>query len=255
MSVGWIRLHRDFVDSKLFSRSGNTVKVAVFVMLTANHKTTFYRGAEIKRGQLVRSINQIADACHVSRKAVRYALDQMVAESFIKIDYPFGAQQGHRLTVCNYDTYQCDNSDEGKEGSNEGNTYNNDKNEKKRYAAPAHAEKRETATLQKQESFARFWTEYPKKIAKPQAFKSFMKVSEDVEVLIAAVKRQKLSDQWTKDGGKFIPHPSTWLNGERWNDETASIPEVFRANGKTMMGVDTMNGMTVEQWRAARCQR
>ena len=27
------------------------------------------------------------------------------------------------------------------------------------------------------------------------------------------------SEQWKKDDGQFIPHPTTFLNGERWNDE------------------------------------
>ena len=37
--------------------------------------------------------------------------------------------------------------------------------------------------------------------------------------MTAAIAKQKLSDQWTKEGGQFIPHPATWLNGKRWEDE------------------------------------
>jgi hypothetical protein len=29
----------------------------------------------------------------------------------------------------------------------------------------------------------------------------------------------KNSKQWVKDGGQFIPHPTTWLNNERWCDD------------------------------------
>ena len=29
----------------------------------------------------------------------------------------------------------------------------------------------------------------------------------------------KRSSQWTKDGGAYIPHATTWLNGERWTVE------------------------------------
>ncbi|MNH08813.1 hypothetical protein D3C79_682460 [compost metagenome] len=28
-----------------------------------------------------------------------------------------------------------------------------------------------------------------------------------------------VSTDWTKDGGQFIPHAATWLNGKRWEDE------------------------------------
>ena len=34
-----------------------------------------------------------------------------------------------------------------------------------------------------------------------------------------AIEQQKESAQWSKDNGQFIPHPTTWLNGKRWEDE------------------------------------
>ena len=34
-------------------------------------------------------------------------------------------------------------------------------------------------------------------------------------------------DQWNRDNGQFIPHPATWLNQRRWEDElTIQLPEV-----------------------------
>jgi len=27
------------------------------------------------------------------------------------------------------------------------------------------------------------------------------------------------SDEWVRDGGKFVPHPTSWLRGRRWEDE------------------------------------
>lgn len=43
-----------------------------------------------------------------------------------------------------------------------------------------------------------------------------------VPVLLAALDRQTQSEAWTRDSGRFIPHASTWLNGQRWQDE---VPE------------------------------
>lgn len=71
--------------------------------------------------------------------------------------------------------------------------------------------------------FARFWSVYPRKVAKPDAKKKFEKLNPDdelLEVMIKAVEKQKQSDQWTKDNGQFIPHPSTWIHQRRWEDET-----------------------------------
>jgi len=38
----------------------------------------------------------------------------------------------------------------------------------------------------------------------------------------ALLEVQKRSPQWKKDGGQYIPHPVTWIHGERWKDETTS---------------------------------
>lgn len=70
--------------------------------------------------------------------------------------------------------------------------------------------------------FNEFWTAYPRKVSKPAARKAFDKVKPDDELLktmLTAIEKQKLSDQWTKDNGQYIPHPATWLNNQRWLDE------------------------------------
>lgn len=67
-----------------------------------------------------------------------------------------------------------------------------------------------------------FWKAYPKKVAKPDALKAWQKakiVNGDFERVMTALDRYKQSGQWTKDEGKFIPHPSTWLNKRRFDDE------------------------------------
>ncbi len=80
--------------------------------------------------------------------------------------------------------------------------------------------------------FEAFWAAYPRKTAKPDAVRAFarLKPSESVlQAMLAALARQAASEQWTKDGGQFIPHPATWLNKRRWEDEDgcASTPDIF----------------------------
>lgn len=67
--------------------------------------------------------------------------------------------------------------------------------------------------------FDAFWSAYPKKVGKQAAIKAFKKVNVNIDVLIDAVKKQKESSQWQKDGGQYIPNPATWLNQGRWEDE------------------------------------
>ena len=73
------------------------------------------------------------------------------------------------------------------------------------------------------ERFDRFWMAYPRKENKQKALAAFVKLHPDeatLAAMLAAIERQKASDQWQEDGGRFIPHPTTWLNGKRWEDET-----------------------------------
>jgi hypothetical protein len=70
--------------------------------------------------------------------------------------------------------------------------------------------------------FDRFWQAYPRRIGKGSALKAWNRLNPDVdlfEAMIAAIGWQQHQDAWTKDGGAFIPHPSTWLNARRWEDE------------------------------------
>lgn len=76
--------------------------------------------------------------------------------------------------------------------------------------------------------FERFWQSYPRKVGKVKAEAAFQKVTVPVEVLLSAVEEQNKSTQWTKDNGQFIPHPATWLNGKRWEDQLE--PDVAAPN-------------------------
>lgn len=71
------------------------------------------------------------------------------------------------------------------------------------------------------ERFERFWKVYPRKEGKGKAEESFGKYQPDdalTDTMIQAVQAYKKTEQWKRDGGQFIPHPSTWLNQRRWED-------------------------------------
>jgi hypothetical protein len=67
--------------------------------------------------------------------------------------------------------------------------------------------------------FATFWTAYPRKTGKAVALKAWQKLRPPIDRVLAALEWQRASPDWLKDGGQFIPHPATWLNGGRWDDE------------------------------------
>ena len=60
--------------------------------------------------------------------------------------------------------------------------------------------------------FAEFWGLYPKKLDKKKAKMKFDKICKNervFKVIIAGLKKQMKSEQWTKDNGQFIPYPTT----------------------------------------------
>lgn len=73
-----------------------------------------------------------------------------------------------------------------------------------------------------EEKFIEFYKMYPKKVSIKRAREKFLKINPDdslFEKMMTSLSGQIMSPQWQKDNGQFIPHPATWLNQERWNDE------------------------------------
>jgi hypothetical protein len=71
-------------------------------------------------------------------------------------------------------------------------------------------------------SFELFWSYYPRHVGKGAAFKAWKKIGPSLDFnrrIINAVERQKRSDQWQRENGRFIPHAATWLNGSRFDDD------------------------------------
>ena len=93
--------------------------------------------------------------------------------------------------------------------------------------------------------FHEFWTAYPNKTAKAAALKAWKKLAPNEALraqMMAALERQKRSPRWLKDNGEYIPHPATWINGERWKDqppaEAQSEIDLFLQRGKEFLPHD-----------------
>lgn len=74
--------------------------------------------------------------------------------------------------------------------------------------------------IAKPNGFARFWEAYPEKVGKRAAEQAYAKALTRIEgpdppaVIMAGLARAR----W-REG--YIPHPTTWLNQDRWEDEPA----------------------------------
>ena len=73
--------------------------------------------------------------------------------------------------------------------------------------------------------FDQFWEQHPKKRNKGHAEKAWVKICPDDDLFDAIMNGLVLarnSPDWQKDGGQYIPYPSTWLNAKGWEDDHLS---------------------------------
>jgi DNA-binding MarR family transcriptional regulator len=71
------------------------------------------------------------------------------------------------------------------------------------------------------DEFEKFWSEYPNRVGKPVARRAYMGARRRAthEKIMAGLSGAKQGGGWRDV--KYIPHPSTWLNRDGWDDAPA----------------------------------
>ena len=104
-------------------------------------------------------------------------------------------------------------------------------------------------TSKKEELFESFWKVYPRKVGKEKCrnwFKSHKPNEDLVQKMIEAVEEQKKSKQWSDP--QYIPHPYTWLNQGRWEDElTPTKDSTFQSAPKNPIQWEEAKGSSFEE--------
>lgn len=97
--------------------------------------------------------------------------------------------------------------------------------------------------------FESFWKVYPRKVGKEKCrnwFKSHKPKEDLVQKMIEAVEEQKKSKQWSDP--QYIPHPYTWLNQGRWEDElTPTKDSTFQSAPKNPIQWEEAKGSSFEE--------
>ena len=199
-------------------------------IMQANHTPYKKYGNNFERGQLLCTYANIQEALHWTigwRKKTYSKGDCETAMKWLKKRTMVTTRKttkGMIVTICNYSRFQDPKNYETYKETPKKPTVNlqtddsinkKDKNEKKVNTAS--------------ESFKLFYKEYPKKKSKGQA-ESRWKTINPNECLFSSImtglESAKLSEDWTKDNGKYIPHPATWLNAKGWEDEAAEARDI-----------------------------
>lgn len=137
---GWIKIYRS-IESWEWYTDSIALHLFLHLLIKANHADNRWQGIVIKRGQLVTSLSSLSSATGISVKKIRNRLDKLAQskEIIVKTTNRFSI-----ITVCNYDSYQSTDDDEGQaegkqkaiKGQSKGNqraTNKNEKNEKNIY--------------------------------------------------------------------------------------------------------------------------
>jgi uncharacterized protein YdaU (DUF1376 family) len=69
--------------------------------------------------------------------------------------------------------------------------------------------------------FVRFYRAYPNQVSPGVAYRAWLRIQPDealVEQMLSAIAWQSTQPNWLRDEGQWIPHPSTWLNAEGWEN-------------------------------------
>ena len=208
MNNGFIKLYRSIQDNPLWdTKPYDRARAWIDLLLLANHKDAevLIKGDvyTCKRGQVLRSIKYFESRWGWSRQKVRTFLNML--QKLKMIDKNLTTNLTH-LTICNYRDFQDTSTIKQPLSNHSATTYNKGKNSKNIKSIP---------------NFDIFWLKYPNKKSKKKAQQIWKskKLESKFNEIISGLDRYIKSDSWNSDGGAYIPHPTTFLNQERWLDD------------------------------------
>ena len=102
MSEGWIKLHRSIMDWEWFA-DAETLKLFLYLLLTANYENRMWKDITIQRGQLVISTEDLAQRLKSTRQKIRTQLKRLETSGTIALQ---ATNKFTLVTICNYDNYQ-----------------------------------------------------------------------------------------------------------------------------------------------------
>lgn len=106
-SEGFVYIHKQIMESELWELNGNAIKIALYMLMEANFANSkrSYNGIMRKRGQLIKSYNEISKACGISVRTVHTQIQELIRIKFISA-IPSGNSNPSLFTITKYDDFQ-----------------------------------------------------------------------------------------------------------------------------------------------------
>jgi hypothetical protein len=179
---------------------------------------------EVRRGQLVWSKLSLAKRWRWNERTVTKYLQMLERREMI---HTKTTKLTTLITIRNYDLYQCDTEQNtgqftDKSTGQSKNRIQTNKNEKNDENVKKGKRRSMSGGKGTTPEFESFWSVWPKKIAKQEALKAWRALNpspELVDTILADIDKRTGSEDWQKEGGKYIPYPATYIRGRRWEDQ------------------------------------
>ena len=250
MHRGYVKLWRCIEDTGLIGQP-TAFYLYSYLLLKATHKAkSFVVGGAVfnlDAGQVLIGRNKLADETGLSVQKIRTALELLKKLSFITCK---STNKCTIVSIVNWDTYQQrqpeDNHQDCQQTNQQVNQHltsaqpapnhrlttiqecKNIRTEENNNTPHTPQGGRGAASEEYSDDFELFWHEYPNhNSGKKKAYTAFKRALKKVSLaeMLKSLDAHKKSSQWTKDGGAYIPHATTWLNGERWTVEMGVLDD------------------------------
>lgn len=234
---GYISLHRSMLEWEWF-QDVKTCHLFIYCLLKANHKDKKYKGALIKRGSFVTSLEILAKETGLTPQNIRTSLNKLKSTNELTNET---STKGRIITIVKYDFYQTltnkltSNQQTTNKQLTTNNNINNINNENN-VVVGATAPPPTTTTYPL--NFEKFWKAFKKKGNKKDTFIEFQKhnfTDEDMELLIYASNQYSIENSANVsmmysrtflENEKFLDYEDKFIKHKRKEKEKEELKEI-----------------------------
>lgn len=250
MERGFIKLWNKLKDSRSYSRGGVHRAVLLTIFAEATRRTSFFKGVELKPGQMAVSVMGLAEDLGFPRTTVQRALSDLATDGVVTVENM--GNRWTRITLINWGVYQVDLENVGQPTGNQWatdgqpvgtlkdikniNTFTSVSNDtsvnvaqtgrKKASEGDVLVGKRKRLEGKRKQSFEEFWEAFGYKKGKAEAIDAWAAIptltDALVEQILAAARREAERRPETMAAGRTPIYAQGWISGRRWEDEELS---------------------------------
>jgi len=250
---GFIKIHRKFLEWE-WATEPNMTHFLLYCILKANWEDDSWKGKMINRGQFTSGIYELSSESGLTVQQVRTCIKRLVASGEITVK---STNKYTLYTIVKYEKFQHDPNKLTNEQQTNNKQITNEQQQLKEVKEDKEV-KEKNKTIQKEtdlfleDNFTEFWEVYPRKIDKKKAkaaYATAIKDSDPNEIFLGASCYFAYC-VGNKTEQQHIKHPTTWLNGNCWENEYAGAENVHYGDPLDVTDVKTQklyrDGKTVK---------